>query len=175
MPPIPTLATIGGVTLVPGFVGQVAETGPTTVRSMMNESATAIDFGRAVAHGVATVAGVTDNCKPPGADGDVIVGLSVRNPEPLVATTDGTNTITYARYMAVPVMTDGVMFVLAAESGIVEGTAAISITAGGGTIGGVSGAGGVAGTGRVAIPGCIWLDTTALNAIGRVRIKNSST
>jgi hypothetical protein len=170
----PTLTTYGTIQPV-GFAGGVSEAGPNTIRSFMNEAATAIDFGFAVARGTATAAGVTDKCKAISADADVVIGISVREAGILTASTDGNNTINYARYQAVPVITDGVIFVTAAEAGIVEGTGAISITASAGAIGGVSGTGGAAGTGRVAIPGAIWLDTTASGAIGRVRIKNSTT
>lgn len=165
-----TLATYGGLTQAVGFPGQLAEAGPHTIRSFINESATAIDFGRAVCRGTATAAGATDLCKPVGVDGDIIIGISIRDAALLTANSSGE--VTYAQRMAVPVMESGVVFVTAAEA-VAEGTGALSLTAGVGTIGGVSN--GAAGAGRVVIPGAIWLDTTASGAIGRVRIKNSTT
>lgn len=169
--PVPSLATLGGANQAAFIEGQICEGPSTADRSMMNEAAAVIPIGRAVARGVATAAGVTDNCKLITADGDVIVGISARDAGGLTA--DGSNLISYAQYIAVPVATDRVVACVAAEAGIVEGTAALSITAGGGTIGGVSG--GAAGAGRVAIPGAIWLDTVASGSVGRVRIKNSTT
>lgn len=170
--PTPTLATYGGIDLSPGFPGQVAESGSNIIRSFLNESATTIDFGVAVCRGTATAAGQTDKCKPQGADADVIIGVSVRNAAPLVASADGNNTINYVRYSAVAVMTFGVIFAVPFEN-VVEGDAVLAVTAQAGKLSGVSA--GVAGTGRIAVPGAIWLDTALAGTIGRVRINNSTT
>jgi hypothetical protein len=166
---MPSLSTYGGATMAAGYPGQEAETGPSTKRSMINESATAITVGRAVCRGAVSTAGLADNCKPQGADVDVVVGLALKDAS---FNADINGDVTYARYSAVPVLTDGVMFALAAET-TVEGDGVIAITAGAGTLGSTTG--GAAGAGRIAVPGAIWLDSVAAAGIGRIRIKNSTT
>lgn len=167
MPPIPTLATIGGTDLAPGYAGMIAEAGPQLIESRMNESATAIDFGIAVVRGAAVAAGATGTCKPQAADADIIVGISVRNAGPMIASTDGLNTIAYARYQAVPVMRIGSIFATAFEN-VVEGDGVIAVVAQGGKLSGTTA--GAAGAGRIAVVGAKWLTTTLAGALGKIRI-----
>lgn len=168
----PTLATYGGATQVAGFAGGIAETGPNVIRSFLNTSATAIDLGVAVGRGAATAAGATDKCIPVTAGTEVIIGISVRNAGNLIASTDGVNTINYPQYAAVPVLTDGVVFVTTAEA-VAEGDTVLFVVASN-KFGSVA-TGALAGTTRVAVPGSIWLDTASSGGIARIRIKNSTT
>lgn len=167
MPPIPTLATVGGVELAPLFAGQIAEAGPSLIESRMNESATPIDFGVAVVRGVAVAAGLVGNCKPQAADADIIVGISVRNSGPMVALNDGTNTVLYRQYQVVPIMKIGSIGAVPFEN-VVEGDGVIAIVAQAGKLGGTTA--GAAGAGRIAVPGAKWLSTTLAGVIGKIRI-----
>jgi len=165
--PAPTLATYGGLELAPLYAGQVAEAGPNIIKTGVNSSATAIDFGVAVCRGTAVAAGAVLNIKPQGLDADVICGISVRNAAPLIASNDGVNTINYPRYHDVPFMTMGAIGATAFEN-VVAGDGVIAVTAQGGKLSGTTA--GAAGTGRVAVPGAIWETTTLAGAVGMIRI-----
>ena len=70
----PDLSTYGGRLRDLGYAGQIVDTNPATIESKTNEAATAIDYGIAVARGAAD-----DTCKAPTADGDKLIGISVRH------------------------------------------------------------------------------------------------
>jgi hypothetical protein len=153
------LDTYGGLLFELGYDGQIATLNPHVTDSKINESATAIQFGRAVARGA------EDNtAKVPAADSDQIIGIAARQ---LVGVADQNGVTAYAQGVAVPVLKLGFVFATAAEA-TTRGDGVISITAGGGTLGSVTG--GAAGTGRVAIPGATWETSTAAGEIGVVRI-----
>lgn len=156
----PTLTTYGGTELDLGYEGQLThELGFTDIDHKINESATIIDFGRAVARGA------TDNsCKPMGADADKLIGISVRS---VMTTYTSAGEVNYPRYASVPVLKTGYIFAKAAEN-VTQGDAVLALTAGGGTLGGTTG--GAAGTGRVALTGAVWETTTASGSIGKIRI-----
>jgi hypothetical protein len=167
---IPSLTTVGGFVLAAGYAGQLAEDCTADgIVSALNESATAIDFGQVVVRGVAVAAGQTQNCKPQTADGDLILGVSLRSSQP-VASTDGNNTVNYARYAAVPVVKQGTIFCVPAEN-VVAGSTMLVITAGSGSkIGSTTG--GAAGAGRIApqTGTGVWETTTSSGAIGKLRL-----
>ena len=165
----PSLATVGGRLLSEGYAGDLVDTRDASASRVLtyhNESATAIDFGLAVA--ISAVAGAANDrmCKPVGADADVIIGISVRNVAK-VANSDGT--VTANQYDEVSVLLNGDIRVLAYEN-VVRGDGAISVSAQGGKISGTTA--GAAGTGRVAVPNAKWLTTTSAGSIGIVRIVN---
>lgn len=164
---IPSLSTVGGVTLSPGYAGQLAEPAPPGgVVSCINENATAIDFGQVVVAGAAVAAGYTQNGKPQTADADKVIGVSMRSSQP-IASTDGNNTVNYARYSTFDLAKRCTIFAIPCEN-VTARDAALVITAGSGSkIGGTTG--GVAGTGRVAMAG-VWETTTASGAIGKLRL-----
>lgn len=171
-----TLATAGGTQFTAGNAGQIANQEPHQKHTRVNQSATAIDFGVAVGRST-TVAG---GCQPWATDADYFVGISIRNPH-APAASDGF-TVNFPQYSLVPLLTDGDIFVQAAEA-VREGDQVLIITAGGtgsgnatpGAFGGSEG--GVAGSGRIVIPGmnAIWLDTVVAGGIGRIRIKTTGT
>lgn len=164
---LPTLSTYGGTTLAPGYAGGIAEAGPDDIVTRMNESATALDFGQICVAGVAVGAGTVQNCKPQTADGDVIEGVTMREAGGLTASTDGNNTVNYARYQAVPVMKKGCIWVAPCED-VVAKTAALVVTAGTGSKI-ASTTGGAAGAGRVAFAG-VWETTTLSGVLGKLRV-----
>jgi hypothetical protein len=170
---LPTLNSAGGDLFAAGYAGQVADAEPSQTDSFINSNATTIDFGIMVARDTTQARA----CRPVAADGDELLGISVRNP--IVETVDPTNPVLgYKQYDSVRVLRDGVIFVQAAEA-VRAGDQALMLTAGGsgnaqaGAIGGSQG--GVAGAGRIDIPGAIWEDTIPSGAIGRVRIKSVGT
>lgn len=157
----PTLSTVGGSLLALGYAGQLThELGFTDIDHAVNNSATAIDFGYAVARD-----GV-DGCKPVGADADKIIGISVRHSAGVY---NASGAVNYPQYSSVPVLKHGYIFVEAAEN-VTVGDAVISVTASAGKLGGTTG--GAAGTGRVAVTGATWETTTSAGAIGKIRINS---
>ena len=155
----PDLSTYGGRLRDLGYAGQIVDTNPATIESKINEAATAIDFGVAVARGAAD-----DTCKAPTADGDKLIGISVRH---AIRPADSSNNVTYAQKDAVPVLRDGFVYATAYENAT-RGDGVISVTAQNGKLGSTTG--GAAGAGRVAVPGATWETTTTAGSIGIVRI-----
>lgn len=155
----PDLSTYGGRLRDLGYAGQIVDTNPVTIETLINDQAVAIDFGVAVARSA------DDNtCKAPAADGDKIVGISVRH---AIRPADSSNNVTYAQKDAVPVLRDGFVYATAYENAT-RGDGVISVTAQNGKLGSTTG--GVAGTGRVAVPGATWETTTTAGSKGIVRI-----
>jgi len=168
MPPVTNLDPAARPAL--GFAGQVADLSIASIESRINESATAIDFGVAVARGVGAALGKAGNCKPV-ADGEQVLGITVKNPlEMVAALADGT--INYPRYQAVPVMKIGRVNVIALED-VREGDAVLAIVASGGAL--ASPAGGVAGSGRILVPNAVWETTTSAGQLGRIYIVGGET
>lgn len=143
-----------------GYEGQIVDMQFTEIDSRTNEAATVIPFGVAVARGTTA----DFQCKAQAADGDAIIGISVRHP---IKPADSSGNNTYARYDSVPVLRKGNIYVTALENAV-RGDGAIAVTAQSGKIGSTTG--GAAGTGRIAIPGAKWETTTAAGAVGIVRI-----
>lgn len=170
----PSLASAGGNLLAPGYPGQIADSEEAQVDSFTNTGSTSLDFG------VACVRDTADrSCKVIAADTDQILGVTVRNPL-FPAASDGT--VKYAQYKEVPVLRDGVIWVLNGDSTTSRrGDQALILTAGGagnaaaGAIG--CSAGGAAGSGRVAFPGmnAVWEDSVASGVVGRIRVKTTGT
>ena len=155
----PDLSTYGGRLRDLGYAGQIVDTNPNTIEALINDQATAIDFGVAVARSAAD-----NTCKAPAADGDKIVGISVRH---AIRPADSSNNVTYAQKDAVPVLRDGFIYATAYENAT-RGDGVISVTAQSGKLGSTTG--GAAGAGRVAVPGATWETTTTAGSIGIVRI-----
>lgn len=153
------LSTYGGILHDPGLPGMIADLNVPVIESKTNDQTTGIDFGRAVARSAAD-----DTCKAPAADGDKIIGISVRYP---IRPANSSGVLLYNQYDTVPILKEGYIWVLAAEA-VTRGDQVLSLTAGGGTLGGVTS--GAAGTGRVAVPNATWETTTASGALGQVRI-----
>lgn len=163
------ISVYNGRDFVAGVPGQIVDQKFHQVNSFVNEHANTIDFGVAVFRG--TIGNAT--CKPMTNTNDVPLGISVRNAE-RPASTDGNLTVNYASKDTVGVLSDGEIWVKAAEA-VREGDQVLALTAGGagnsspGALGGSQG--GVAGTDRVDIPNAVWMTTTASGAMGKVMIK----
>jgi hypothetical protein len=155
----PDLATYGGDLRDIGYAGQVVNMQPSTIESKSNEAAVNIDYGVAVARGAAD-----NTCKAPVADGDKLIGISVRH---AIQPADVSNNVVYERYDSVPIMRAGYVYATAFEN-VTRDDVVLSITAQNGKLGGVTG--GAAGAGRVALPNAKWETTTAAGALGVVRI-----
>ncbi len=166
---IPTLATVGSSEFSVGYPGQLAmlPAGQPQIETRVNESATALAPGCAVARGVAVAPGTIGNCKPI-ASGAVVIGLAVRSLAD-ANTTVSAGTIEYARYSAVPILKDGYMWAVAAEA-ITEGDTGIAVVATPTTIGGSTG-GAADGTTRLTIPNSVWQQTVSSGAVGLIKIK----
>ncbi len=160
----PDLSTYGGRLRDLGYAGQIADTNPTIIESKTNE-ATAIDYGIAVARGASD-----DTCKAPAADGDKLIGISVRH---AIRPGDSSNNVSYGQRDSVPILRDGYVYAVAYENAT-RGDTAISVTAQNGKIGSTTG--GAAGAGRVALDGTsgkpkvTWENTTAAGQIGILRV-----
>lgn len=157
----PDLSTYGGRLRDLGYAGEIVDTNPVISQSLINDQTIAVDFGVAVARSAAD-----GTCKAPAADADKIIGISIRHAiRP--ASTDGNNTVNYAKNDAVPILKDGFIYVLAYEN-TTRGDGVISVTAQNGKLGSTTG--GAAGAGRVAVPGATWETSTTAGQIGIVRI-----
>ena len=114
-----------------GFQGQLVNTfSGNHVFTQVNDQSTAIDFGSFVARSTSST------CKAPAADTDTLIGISVRQ---FKASTVLAGTVSYAQYDAVSIADqslDGI--VCLASENVTAGDFAVSITAGGGTVGGRS-------------------------------------
>lgn len=155
----PDLSIVGGRLRDLGYAGQIADMNPAVIQSLTNEAATAIDFGVAVARGAAD-----DTCKAPAADGDKIIGISVRH---AIRPADAANNVTYAQRDSVPILREGFVYAVALENAV-RGDGVISVTAQSGKLGSTTG--GAAAAGRVAVPGALWETTTTATQIGVIRI-----
>lgn len=163
---IPSLSTYGGLLHDLGYSGQLVDTNPSDVMSYVNTQTVAVQFGAAVA---SDSADGSNGCRAPAADGDVIIGIALKNAIRPSGFSNGasTNIVQYNQYDEVPVCRLGWIYVVAAEN-VTKGDQALSLTASNGAIGGTTG--GAAGSGRVVIPNAKWQDTVASGQVGRVRI-----
>jgi len=155
----PDLNTYGGKLRDLGYAGEIVNMHPNTIESKTNESATALDFGVAVARGAAD-----DTCKPQGADGDKLIGISARH---AIRPADASNNVVYNRYDSVPIVREGYVYVVAFEN-VTRDDQVLAITAQTGKLGGVTG--GAAGAGRIVLPNAKWETTTTAGSVGIVRI-----
>lgn len=157
----PDLSSYGGRLRDLGYAGGIVDANPIVAQTLVNDQTIAIDFGVAVARSAAD-----GTCKAPTVDLDKIIGISIRHAiRP--ASSDGTNTVTYAKQDAVPVLKDGFIYALAYEN-TTRGDSAISVTAQNGKLGSTTG--GSAGVGRVIVPGATWETSTTAGQIGIIRI-----
>lgn len=159
----PSLLTYGGFLHDAGYAGEIVNMNTADIDNLINDGATAIDYGIAVARGA------NGGAKAVAADGDTILGISVRTAYKAAPGYGQANAgvVNYAQYDTLPVLKLGEIYALAYEN-VTRDDQALSITAQGGKIGGVTG--GAAGAGRVVIPGAKWQTTTAAGKIGVVRI-----
>jgi hypothetical protein len=155
----PDLTTYGGRLRDIGYAGQIVDENSVDMETLTNDLAVSIDFGWAVARSAAD-----NTCKAPTADGDKIIGISVRH---AIRPADVSNNVLYAQRDAVPILKSGFIYVTAFEN-VVRGDGAISVTAQNGKISGTTA--GAAGAGRVAIPAATWETTTLAGLVGIVRI-----
>lgn len=154
----PTLTTYGGRLREIGYAGGLVDENTAIIETRVNGAAGAIDFGLAVAR-------LNDKeCKVIAADGDDIVGISVRH---AIRSANSSGVVNYVQYDAVPVLRSGYIYVTALENAV-PGDAVISVTAQGGQLGSTTG--GAAGAGRVVVPNATWETTTTAGEIGIVRI-----
>jgi hypothetical protein len=165
-----TLTTVGSDVLTAGMPGQIADLESAQVITRQNGQAAAIDFGVAAVWDT----GDADNtCRVQNSSSDFILGITVREPL-FAATADGLTTVNYAQFKAVPILTDGRIFIQAAEA-VRAQDEVISITGGGagnsaaGALGSIKG--GATSATRLLVPGAVWLTTTASGDIGEVQIK----
>lgn len=170
---LPTLATAGGREFDPAYAGMVVNQIPNRILTLINSSATGIDFGVAVAMTGATTpaVGTDQQVKPWAADADRIGGISVRN---AVVAPVSAGVVNYPQYANVPVILEGAIWVLVAEQ-VREGDEGLIITAGGsgnataGSFG--SSQNGVAGSGRVRYLNSRYLDTVASGKLARLLVQ----
>ena len=122
----PDLSTYGGLLRAVGYAGELVDQQTATLDSKVNDVATAIDFGVAVARSAAD-----NTCKLPTAVTHKVIGVSVRHAiRPAAA--DGT--VNYAQYDAVPILRKGTVYAVAAEN-VTRGDTAVALTASAGTFG----------------------------------------
>jgi hypothetical protein len=151
----------------PGYAGQTERDIETD--SLINENASAIDFGVAVTRGAAVSPGQTGLCKPLATNGDIPIGITKRITTQ-TASTDGNNTVNYPQRQAVPVMKQGIIWAVPFEN-VVSGDGVIALPAQNGKLSGTT-AGAANGTSRMAFSGAVWLETALAGVPARIRIGN---
>lgn len=163
-----TLTTVGGQTFAVGYAGQLASNvTDARIESVLNENATAVDFGDAVCRGTVAAPGALNKGRPTFSSG-VVLGLAVRqDSEANTSTAPGvTPVVNYPQNKMVPVLKEGDMWALAAETAA-EGDDVLAIV-------GSSGLGsvqtGATSATRLAVPGCKWKNSVTVGVIGRVTI-----
>ena len=165
-----TLTTVGGDQFTVGKPGQPADLQNSQIITRQNSTATVIDFGVAAFWDAGDADG---SCRVQTGSTDQCLGLTVAEPL-MVASSDGLDTVNYARYANVPIMIDGPLYVQVAENTRAEDEV-VAILGGGagntspGALGGIAG-GAVSGT-RLLVPGAKWLTTALSGGIGKVQIK----
>jgi hypothetical protein len=165
-----SLASAGGDQFTVGKPGQIADLENSQIITKQNSTATVIDFGVAAFWDTADADG---SCRVQTGASDFCLGITVAEPL-MVASSDGLDTVNYARYANVPILIDGTIYVQFAEATLAQDEV-VAILGGGagntspGALGGVHG--GAVSTTRLLVPGAVILDTVASGGIGRVRIK----
>jgi hypothetical protein len=153
----PSLNNAAATAQALGYPGSHADTTPAKIKTMQNESATAIDFGVPVAPG--TLAGTV---KPIANDTDAALccGIAMRDPT-MVDAPASTGVLNYVRYRELGVMSVGSIYALAAEN-VTDGDQVLIITGSSAAqaqatcFGSSHGAGGAAAAGRIALLGAVW-------------------
>lgn len=159
------ISTYGGLLQPIGLAGQMADGNNYQSYSKTNDQALAIDFGVAVARSASD-----ETCKAPTADGDKIIGISIRLATKVA---DVNGNVTYGQYDILPINRTGDQWVVAFENAT-RGDIAISVTAQNGKLGSTTG--GAAAAGRIALDGTgdkprvRWETTTAAGQIGRISV-----
>lgn len=153
------ITTYGGALLDVGYPGMIVDLNEAHIINLANESATAIDFGQAVA------AGATDKtCKPVDNIANVIQGLAVRHAVMPSLTAPGvTPDVKYARYAAVPILEIGRMYATAGANVAKGDSVYVVIATGALTNTSNSSA-------NPQVPGAKWDTTTSSGQLGIVRI-----
>src|SRR3954470_396465 len=119
------LSTYGGSLLPLGIEGDFADAGPRRVETFINESATPIPIGVFVCLGAPST-GPKGNCKPLSGSSDLVIGITVRDPNRV---RDSNGNLVYNRYEDVPVMTMGKLYVTPAET-VRRGDQVLALTTG---------------------------------------------
>lgn len=166
-----TLTTCGGDLFTVGKPGQIADLENAQIVTKQNSTATVIDFGVAAFWDTGDADG---SCRVQTGASDFCLGITVAEPL-MVASSDGLDTVNYARYANVPILIDGTIFVQAAEATRAQDEVlALASGGAGNTSPGALGAivGGAISSTRLLVPGAVWLDTVTSGSIGRVRIKS---
>jgi hypothetical protein len=167
----PSLDTYGGAEFAAGLPGNLYGAITPIIRSRRNEGAIPatpnttndpIDFGIAIARGT-----VSDACRVVDSNSDVVIGISLREAIIGPASTDGNNTINFARNANVPFLGGpGGVRVVPCED-VRDGDQVVAVVAQGGRLAGTKG--GVIGVGRLEVKGYIWDGACASGVLGKVR------
>lgn len=167
-----TLGTTGGALLSAGIAGQVADLETAQIISRINLSVTVIDFGVAVFWAIGDD---PEQCRPQHASTDLFMGISVRLPTMTSSSdADTLSTVNYAQYKSVPILIDGTIFALAAET-VKSHQQAYGLQSGGGgnssagALGSIEG--GATSSTRLALLGTKWIDGPTSGNTGRVVVK----
>jgi hypothetical protein len=167
-----TLATTGGPLLSQGVDGQVADLETAQIISRVNSQATAIDFGVAVFR---TVGDDPDTCRVQHASTDLYQGISVRLPTMTSSSdADTLSTVNYGQNKPVPILIDGLIFCVAAET-VKADQQCYGLQSGGGgkssagSLGSIEG--GATSSTRLALTSTKWIENTTSGSVGRVRVK----
>lgn len=162
------LATPGDLQFDIGSDGEVADLSNAVINGQrVNESATSIEFGRAVAIGTTSAMG--PSCKPVGSANDIVAGLAVK--APTMPADYSTNIAHYVQYKNVPILEDGPMFVTPVENWA-DGDAVYAIVNQAGKLGSASGGG--ASANRLLVRGARFFGAGTANTKGKVIVRAGS-
>jgi hypothetical protein len=176
----PTLSTYGGLLRDPGYAGMLVDQNNFDAISLMNDQATAIQFGTAVARSLAD-----NTCKAPTLDTDPIIGIALRHAimPALGAASGGTNIVQYVQNAEVPVLRHGDVYALPVEN-VSKGDPVVSITAQNGALGSAANnatdataaaAGNAKATGTITVAGVPLVnDTLTVNGVVYTFVTNEN-
>jgi hypothetical protein len=160
------LNSYGGLEIDIGCDGQILDSSIASVETRINQSATAIEYGRAV------VEAANDGCAMLATGTGVkICGISVKNVQHAKDPSgNGTN---YPQYDPVDVMKIGPMCITALENAD-DGDAVIAVVAQNGRLGSVKN-GAADGTTRILVPNTYWKGAQTAGSKGKIQAFGAQT
>ena len=154
------LASPGGAEFERAYEGQILDLANAIIGSRVNESATPIEYGRAIAQGA------NGGCKPVDNANNIICGISCANP--ITGPADyGTHAVNFKQYQDVPIAEIASVAVKPVENWN-DGDALYAIVSQGGKLGTARGGG--ASSDRLLVPGVRMKGAGLANTIGEARV-----
>lgn len=155
------LSSYGGLEFDLGYDGQILDSSLASVETRINQSATAVEYGRAV------VLAASDGCEMLASGSGVkICGIAVKNVQH--ARDAAGNGANFPQYDPVDVLKIGPMCATALEAAD-DGDAVVAVTAQNGRLGSIKG-GAANGTTRILVPNTYWKGAQTAGVKGKLQM-----